>query len=193
MNDKGVVAGLVPGEAVITATSVLNPAFFLSCRIWRYPERAPSRIDGKAQLFSWNMGRKAPGKEDCRPGCLSQLRDQGSCEQHTVRCGQHHGHPGACTKVDPIPASRWTLLPTAQAFLCGIWCTASVLHGRGAHSVSIYTVTVHRESMSFVGAAFNPQNTAQCGRHLSGCRHQSGAGRWVRAKPLTQNALCPPG
>ena len=31
VNDKGVVTGLVPGEAVITATSVLNPAFTASC------------------------------------------------------------------------------------------------------------------------------------------------------------------
>ena len=60
VNDKGVVTGLVPGEAVITATSVLNPAFTASCHVTVKNleitlKGALQDPDGKAQLFSWNM------------------------------------------------------------------------------------------------------------------------------------------
>ena len=41
VNDKGVVTGLVPGEAVITATSVLNPAFTASCHVTVKNLRSP--------------------------------------------------------------------------------------------------------------------------------------------------------
>lgn len=68
VNDKGVVTGLVPGEAVITATSVLNPAFTASCNVTVKNleitlKGALQDQDGKAQLFSWNMEQESTWKK----------------------------------------------------------------------------------------------------------------------------------
>ena len=60
VNDKGVVTGLVPGEAVITATSVLNPAFTASCHVTVKNleitlKGALQDKEGNPMLFTWNM------------------------------------------------------------------------------------------------------------------------------------------
>ena len=69
VNQNGVVTALTTGEAVITATSNLDPDFSASCTVTvTAPPVTVNGVlqdaDGKAQFFSWNMeatGTWAPG------------------------------------------------------------------------------------------------------------------------------------